>query len=117
MRALLLVALIAVAVCLAVVLTRDPEEAWAIGVVILAAATAAGALATLVQLRVLGRGRRRGRPRTSVAARRGVEIAAIVALLLWLRAVDGLSILTATFVVGSFFVAEAILSARPQASR
>lgn len=115
MRALFLVALVAVAVGLAVVLTRDPEEAWAVGAVILASAVAAGAVATMLQLR--SGGRRRVRARASIAGRRGIEVAAIVALLLWLRAVDGLSILTATFVIGSFVVAEAILSARPQASR
>jgi len=116
-RPLSLVALVSIAVAVVVVLTRDPEEAWAVGAVILASAVAAGAIATVLQLRGPRGGRRRAGTGTSVAARRGLEIGVIVALLLWLRAVDGLSILTGTFVVVSFAVAEAILSARPQASR
>jgi hypothetical protein len=42
---------------------------------------------------------------------------AIVAALLWLRAVDGLSLLTGLFVVAAFVGAELVLSARPQSSR
>jgi hypothetical protein len=40
-----------------------------------------------------------------------------VALLLWLRALDGLSLLTAAFIVATFLVAEVVLSARPHSSR
>jgi hypothetical protein len=101
-----------------VLITRDPEEPWAVAVVILAAAGAAGGAATLVQLRRTGGGRRRASDgRTAAAARRGIEIAGAVALLLWLRALDGLSLLTAAFVVATFVVAEVVLSARPQSSR
>jgi phosphatidylglycerophosphate synthase len=108
--------------CLAIValvlLTRDPEEPWAVAVVILSTAGAAGGVATLVQLRRTGGGRRRASEgRTADAARRGIEIAAAVALLLWLRALDGLSLLTAAFVVATFVVAEVVLSARPHSSR
>jgi hypothetical protein len=46
-----------------------------------------------------------------------MEIAAVVALLLWLRALDGLSVITAVFVVATFVVAELVLSARPHSSR
>ena len=99
-------------------LTRDPEEPWAVAVVILAAGGAAGGAATLVQLRRSGGGRRRVPVgRSAAAARRGVEIASAVALLLWLRALDGLSVLTALFVVATFVVAEVVLSARPHSSR
>jgi hypothetical protein len=101
-----------------VLLTRDPEEPWAVAVVILAAAGTAGGATTLVQLRRAGPGRRRASEgRTLTAARRGMEIAAAVALLLWLRALDGLSLLTAAFIVATFLVAEVVLSARPHSSR
>ena len=103
---------------LLVLLTRDPEEPWAVAAVILAAGGAAGGAATLVQLRRAGgRRRRASEGRDAAALRRGIEIAAAVALLLWLRAVDGLSVITAVFVVATFVVAEAVLSARPHSSR
>ncbi len=101
-----------------VLLTREPEEPWAVAVVIVGAAGAAGGAATLVQLRRAGGGRRRvPEGRGATAARRGVEIAAAVALLLWLRALDGLSVITALFIVATFVVAEVVLSARPHSSR
>ena len=101
-----------------VLLTRDPEEPWAVALVILAAGGAAGGAATLVQLRRIGGGRRRASEgRSAAAARRGMEIAAAVALLLWLRALDGLSVITALFVIATFVAAEAVLSARSHSSR
>lgn len=101
-----------------VLFTRDPEEPWAVAAVILAVGGAAGAAATLAGLRAARGGRRRGADgRTAAAARRGVEIAAAVSLLLWLRALDGLSLITAAFVVATFVVTEVVLSARPHSSR
>lgn len=116
MRGLTLLAIASFAVALVMVLTQDPEQAWAVAAVIVALGVAAGAIATVAQLRAT-RGARRRTPLRAVVVRRGVEIGAVVALLLWLRAIDGLSILTAAFVVGAFFVAEAIVSARPRSSR
>ena len=116
MRGLTVLALGSLAVALVIVLTQDPERAWAVAAVIVALGIASGALATAAQLR-LTRGARRRTAMRGVVIRRGIEIAAVVALLLWLRAIDGLSILTAAFVVGAFFVAEAILSAQPRSSR
>lgn len=116
MRALTFLALGALGVAAIVVLTQDPEQAWAVATIILALAVAAGALATVAQLRMTPRSRGRA-PRRTTATRRGVEVAGVVGMLLWLRAIDGLSILTAVFVVGAFFVAEAILSAQPGPSR
>lgn len=116
MRGLALLALGALGVAAVVVVTQDPERAWAVAVVIVAVGVATGALATIVQLRGMSGGRRRSAPRGTVV-RRGTGIAVMVALLLWLRAIDGLSILTAAFVVGAFFVAEAIVSAQPRSSR
>jgi hypothetical protein len=108
----------ALATAAAVIFTRDPEEPWAVAMVILALGAAAGATATLVLLRRVagGRGRVAG-SRSGPAVRRGAEIAAVVALLLWLRALDGLSVVTAAFVIGTFFAAEVVLSARPRSSR
>lgn len=115
MRWLAIVAIAALAVASAVVLTRDPEEGWAMALVIASVAVAAAATLTMAQLRV-GRGRR-GTARRAAAARRGLEAGVVVALLLWLRAVDGLAILTAAFVIGTFVVAELILSAPSEPSR
>lgn len=106
------------ALAVAVVLTRDPDEPWAVAVLIVALGAAAGGIATLLQLRPgTGPRRRVSQRRPATAVRRGAEIGAIVALLLWLRAVDGLSLITAAFVVTSFVAAEALLSARPHPSR
>ena len=116
MRGLVLLALGALVVAAAIVLTQDPEQAWAVAVVIVAFGVAAGARATAAQLRSASSARRRS-PRRAIAVRRGIEVAAAAAFLLWLRAIDGLSILTAAFVLAAFFVAEAIVSAQPRSSR
>ena len=110
--------LVCLLIAAAIVLTRDPDESWAVAILILALAGAAGAFATLLQLRS-GSAKRRppSRRHPATAARRGVEIGAIVALLLWLRAVDGLSLITAAFVIATFVAAESLVSARPQSSR
>jgi hypothetical protein len=106
------------AIALGVVLTRDPDEAWAVAVLILALGAASGAFATLLALRPgTGARKRTSRGHAATAARRGVEIGAVVALLLWLRVVDGLSPITAAFVITTFVVTESLLSARPQSSR
>lgn len=107
----------AVAVAVVVALTSEPEEAWAVAAVIVALGVAAGAFATLVQLRAPRSGRGRARTTRGQALRRGLEIGAVVVLILWLRAVDGLSVITAAFVVATFLVTEAVLSARPASSR
>jgi hypothetical protein len=48
------------------------------------------------------------------ALRRGIEVTAVVGLLLLLRVVDGLTLITGGFIVLGFLVAEVILSARPR---
>jgi hypothetical protein len=50
------------------------------------------------------------------ALRRGLEIGALVAALASLRAIDGLTLLTAAFVVGGFGLAELVLARRPARS-
>lgn len=117
MRGLWVVAAAAVVVAAVVMLTRDPEEAWAIAAVIAGLSIAAGALVVAVLLRAPRPGRRRGAVREGVAIRRGIEVTTGVALLLWLRVVDGLSLITAGFVIGAFVVAETVLSASARPSR
>ena len=80
--------------------------------VIAAASVASAALAALVLLRYAGVGRSaRARVSRLRALRRGTEIGAIVGLIATLHVIDGLTPLTALFVVLSFAVAEYVLSA------
>ena len=112
-----LVVIAAILGALAIVLAIDPEQPWAVAALIALVGVAVGAGAIAWQGRS-PRGRRRApRPRRSLAVRRGIEMGVAVALLLWLRAVDGLSVVTAAFVIGTLLVGEAVLSARPQSQR
>lgn len=107
-----------VLIAVAVVSTRDPDEPWAVAILILALAGVAASFATWLLMRGRAtRGRRAPRVTSAVASRRGLEVGAITALLLWLRAVDGLSFVTAAFVIGTFVAAELVLAARPNSSR
>lgn len=95
----------------AVVITQEPTPAGVVGV-IAAASAAASAIGALVLLRYAGVGRSvRARASRLRALRRGVEIGAVVGLIATLRVIDGLTPLTALFVVLSFAVAEYVLSA------
>lgn len=69
-------------------------------------------LAALLLSLPTGDGRRRRA--VAPALRRGIEVTAIVGLLLLLRVVDGLTVITGGFIVLGFMVAEFILSARPR---
>jgi hypothetical protein len=94
--------------------TRDPDGPLSVGLVVGGAAIACGALAAAL-LVGLGTRARRGKPRDAAAARalrRGVMVGSVVGLVGLLRIVDGLTPLTAVFVVGPFIVAEAVLSVR-----
>ncbi len=51
----------------------------------------------------------------TAALRRGSEVSAMIALLLVLRVVDGLTLLTGGFIVLGFVAAEVILATRPGA--
>jgi hypothetical protein len=57
---------------------------------------------------------RRARRAVAPVLRRGIEVTAVVGLLLLLRVVDGLTVITGGFVVLGFVIAEVILSARPR---
>jgi hypothetical protein len=98
------------------VLASDPDVPLAVGIVIAAVAVCAGAVAAglLLSLPASDRGRRRRA--VAPALRRGIEVTAIVGLLLLLRVVDGLTLITGGFIVLGFLVAEVILSARPRPS-
>lgn len=113
-----LVAIAGALVAAGSIVAVDPDAPYAIGVVIAAVAVCAGAVAAAVLLSIpLGGSSRRQRP-AAPALRRGIEVTAIVGLLLLLRVVDGLTVITGGFIVAGFLVAEAILSARPsRASR
>jgi hypothetical protein len=115
---LALVAIAGALIAAGSIVAVDPDVPFAIGVVIAAVAVSAGAIAAVLMLSIpLGESRRRQRPAAS-ALRRGIEVTAIVGLLLLLRVVDGLTVITGGFIVAGFLVAEAILSARPsRASR
>lgn len=118
MRVLALVLLGSVLVAAGVVGARDPEDPLSVALLVLALGVAAGALVAMFLSRTRRRaGRRVPGMRRGMALRRGAEFGAVVALLLWLRIVDGLSIITASFVIAAFAVAELIVSARPASSR
>ncbi|HEY3218573.1 MAG TPA: hypothetical protein VGK15_05760 [Candidatus Limnocylindria bacterium] len=119
MRGAALLVVASLVVAAVVVLARDPEEPWAVALLIasLGVATGAGAFAWQQRPRPTDQGRRAVWPRRTDALRRAVESGAIVVALLWLRAVDGLSLLTAIFVVAAFAVSELVLSARPVSPR
>jgi len=95
-------------------LTSDPDVPLAVGSVIATVAVCSGALAAALLLSVPAPARGR-RQRAAPALRRGIEVTAIVGLLLLLRVVDGLTVITGGFIVLGFLVAEVILSARPSA--
>jgi Zn-dependent protease len=90
----------------------------AVGLVIASVAVCTGALASALLLSVPAFERGRHTRPVVPALRRGIEVTAVVGLLLLLRVVDGLTVITGGFIVIGFLVAEIILSARPsRASR
>ncbi len=117
MTARVLLAIAATAgVALALTVTlRDPGEQFAVASAVVALSVFAGALAALGALRLATLGAPRGRvPARSRrgALRRGAEVGGAIGLLALLRAVDGLTPLTGSFIVLAFVAAEAVVSAR-----
>jgi hypothetical protein len=92
----------------------DPDVPLAVGLVIAAVAVSAGAIVAALLLSLPAADRRRRERTVAPALRRGIEVTAIVGLLLLLRVVDGLTVITGGFIVLGFLVAEVILSARPR---
>ena len=95
-------------------LALDPDVPLAVGLVIAAAAVCAGAVVAAALLSIPAADKRRRASAAAPALRRGIEVTAVVGLLLLLRVVDGLTLITGGFIVVGFLVAEAILSARPR---
>ena len=92
----------------------DPDAPLAVGLVIAALAVCAGAIAAVLLLSLPVEDGRRRRRAAGPALRRGIEVTAIVGLLLLLRVVDGLTVITGGFIVVGILVAEVILSVRPK---
>ncbi len=98
------------------VVAIDPDVPLAVGLVIAAVAVCSGATSAVLLLSVPASEGRRSQRAVAPALRRGIEVTAIVGLLLVLRVVDGLTLITGGFIVFGFLVAEVILSARPRAA-
>lgn len=113
--ALLTIAAIGAAVVAFTIATRDPDGITSVLLVVGGAAVAVGALAALAFVATGTRTVKRGATHDAAVARglrRGVMVGSVVALITLLRAIDGLTPLTAAFVVAPFVVAEAVLSVR-----
>lgn len=107
---LVFLTLLSVGAIVAIVVTQEPTAAGVL-IVIAAASVATAALAALLLLRYASAGRSvRARISRFAALRRGIELGAIVGLVATLRVIDGLTPLTALFVVLSFAIAEYVLS-------
>jgi threonine/homoserine/homoserine lactone efflux protein len=94
---------------------RDPDSAVSVGLVVIGSSLAVAALAGLAFVSISTRGTRRGARRGIAVARglrRGVMVGCVTALVALLRVVDGLTPLTAVFVIAPFIVAEVVLSTR-----
>jgi len=97
------------------VATRDPDSPQSVGLVVIGSSLAFAALASLAFVAVATRGTKRGARRGLAVARglrRGVMVGCVIGLAALLRVVDGLTPLTAAFVVVPFVVAEVVLSTR-----
>jgi hypothetical protein len=115
---LALVAAASAVVAVGSILAVDPDVPLAIGIVIAAVAVCAGAVVSVLMLSLPLGESRRSRRVAAPALRRGIEVTAVVGLLMLLRVVDGLTAITGGFIIVGFIAAEAILSARPsRASR
>ena len=114
-RVLLIVAAGAIAALVTTVTTRDSGEPLAVLTVVLAAAVATGALSAAAGMQLAAARTRRGRPPARarrVSLRRGAEIGGALGFIALLRAIDGLTLLTGSFIVLAFIAAEAVVSAR-----
>lgn len=97
------------------VATRDPDGPLSVGLAVAGSALAIGAFAAVALVSLATRRTKRGARRDAAVSRglrRGVMVGCVVALLALLRVVDGLTTLTAIFVVAPFIVAEVVLSTR-----
>jgi len=102
------------------VATRDPDDRAAVGLAVAGAALAVAGVCALLAVTLEERAAamaqpRRRYPRRGRALRRGLGLGALVAVLGLLRAVDALSLITATFVLAGFVLGEYVLSSRSPA--
>jgi len=112
--ALLAIGVAGTAIVAFTVVTREPSERLSVALVLIGIALAAGAFAARALMWASTRGKRRNQRVAAVgpALRRGAAIGAVVGTLALLRVVDGLTPITAGFVVLAFALAEVALSAR-----
>ncbi len=98
------------------VATRDPEDPRSVALVVVAFAVLVAALAVRV---LAGPAPRRSRSRAIAPAtlRRGALAGFVAGGLAFLRAIDGLTPITAAFLVLAFIAAEYVLSVRGVRSR
>lgn len=113
-RPLALIAALSGLIAIGAVLLIDPDSPPAVGLVIAAIAVCSGSTAAVLLVSLPLGEPRRSRRVTASALRRGIEVTAVVGLLLLLGVVDGLTLITGGFVVLGFVVAEVILSTRPR---
>ena len=95
--------------------TRDPDGPLSVGLVVAGAGIAIGALIAAVLVSAGTRRLRRGKKRELAIAtglRRGAMAGSSLGLIALLRVLDGLTPLTAIFVIVPFVVAEVVLSTR-----
>jgi hypothetical protein len=116
---LLALAAVGAAVVTFTVATYEPSDPTGLGLAIGGIALFSGALAARVLVWLATRGRRRRERNAAIApaVRRGISVGLAVGILAFLRAIDGLTIVTASFVVLAFALAEVALSARTTAVR
>ena len=117
-RALEATALAGLAIGTLTVSLLDPDQPFAIWLLVGAVALVVGALSSRVLLAAARAGRSaRARSERSRALRRGAALGAIAGILLALRAIDGFTPLTAGFVILAFALAEVALTARTPSVR
>ena len=95
--------------------TRDPDGPLSVGLVVAGAGITIGALIAAVLVATGTRRLRRGKRRELAIAtglRRGAMAGSSLGLIALLRVLDGLTLLTAIFVIVPFVVAEVVLSTR-----
>jgi len=105
------------AIVVLTVVTRDVDDRGALALVVagatLTSAGLAGLGAIFLEERAAAGATPRRRPaHRGRAARRGIGLGLVVGAFALLRAVDGLSVITATFVLAGFVLAELVLSSR-----
>ena len=97
---------------------RDPGEPLAVATFVAAVGVAVAAAVARVLLGLVGTGRSaKARLERRHALRRGASAGVVAAMLLALRAIDGLNLFTAGFVLLAFALAEAALTTRAPAVR